>query len=87
MLIKDIEVRAELSSDESAKVRGGDNFAVVGGQFANQAVFGGGIFSPTTAVSAPVNAPVVIQNDNDPVTIVDIDTANVLASMGTFISQ
>jgi hypothetical protein len=57
----------------------------VGGQTANQTVVGGGLFSPTTAVNAPVNAPVLVQNDNDPVTLVDIDTTSVIASAFTAI--
>jgi hypothetical protein len=36
-------------------------------------------------VNAPVNAPVLVQNDNDPFTLVDIDTNNVVASAFTAI--
>jgi hypothetical protein len=85
MMIKDLEISKELAHEELSAVRGGSNFGYVGGQNANQAVAGGGIFSPTTAVNAPVNAPVLFQDDSDPLTLVDIDTTNVVASLGTLI--
>ncbi|MFA7387138.1 MAG: hypothetical protein WCZ87_05700 [Thiohalobacteraceae bacterium] len=85
MMIKDLESSKELARDELAAVRGGFNVGYVGGQQANQLVAGGGILSPTTAVNAPVNAPVLVQMDNDPATLVDIDTTNVLASVGTLV--
>jgi len=87
MMIKDLEISKELAHEELSAVRGGSNFGYVGGQEANQVVLGGGIFSPTTAVNAPVNAPTLVQMDNDPLTLVDIDTTNVLASLGTLISK
>ena len=83
MMIKDLEVSKELAREELCAVRGGSNFGFVGGQSANQTVFGGGLFSPTTAVSAPVNAPSLTQIDNDPLTLVDIDTTNVVGSAFT----
>ena len=83
MMIKDLEVSKELAREELSAVRGGSNFGYVGGQIANQTVTGGGLFSPTTAVSAPVNAPSLTQIDNDPVTVVGIDTTNVVASAFT----
>jgi hypothetical protein len=87
MMIKDLDNSKELAREDLSTVRGGSNFGTVGGQIANQQVLGGGLFSPTTAVNAPVNAPVLVQNDNDPFTLVDLDTANVIASANTLIRQ
>ena len=87
MMIKDLESSKELAREELSAVRGGSNFGYVGGQNANQLVAGGGILSPTTAVNAPVNAPTLVQQDNDPFTLVDIDTNNVVASLGTLIAS
>jgi hypothetical protein len=84
MQIKDLEMSHDLARDELSAVRGGFNVGSVGGQQANQTVFGGnGINSPITAVSAPVNAPTLTQVDNRPVTVVDLDTNNVIGSAGT----
>ena len=83
MMIKDLEISKELARDELCAVRGGSNFGFVGGQSANQTVIGGGLFSPTTAVNGAVNAPTLSQDDSDPFTLVDIDTTNVVASLGT----
>jgi hypothetical protein len=86
MQIKDLEMSHEMARDELSAVRGGSNFGSVGGQQANQLVFGGsGINSPVTAVSAPVNAPTLVQTDVRPTTIVDLDTNNVVGSLGTAI--
>jgi hypothetical protein len=84
-MIKDLDISKELAREDLSAVRGGSNFGSVGGQTANQTVLGGGLFSPTTAVNAPVNAPVLVQNDNDPFILVDIDTNNVVASAFTAI--
>jgi hypothetical protein len=87
MQIKDLEMSHDLAREELSAVRGGFNVGSVGGQQANQLVFGGhGVGSPVTAVSAPVNAPSLTQVDNRPVTLVDIDTNNVLASQNTLIA-
>ena len=43
--------------------------------------------SPTTIVSAPVNAPVAVLNDNDLKLKLANNTANVLGSLGTEIWQ
>jgi hypothetical protein len=87
MQIRDLEMSHEMARDELSAVRGGFNVGSVGGQQANQIVLGGGgIFSPVTAVSAPVNAPVLTQVDVHPTTVVDIDTNNVLASAKTLIA-
>jgi len=85
MMIKDLDTSKELAREDLSAVRGGSNFGYVGGQEANQTILGGGSFSPTTAVNAPVNAPVLVQNDNDPFTLVDIDTTSVIASAFTAI--
>ena len=87
MMIKDLEISKELAHEELSAVRGGSNFGYVGGQEANQVVLGGGIFSPTTAVNAPVNAPSLVQMDNDPVTLVDVNTTNVVGSAFTAIGD
>ena len=85
MKIKDLSICAELSRVDVVRVRGGLNAAVVGGQVAGQSVAGGGIFSPTTAVNAAVNAPSVAQFDNDAFTFVSVDTTNVVGSMDTLV--
>jgi hypothetical protein len=87
MMIKDLEVSKELAREELSAVRGGYNIGFVGGQTANQTVLGGGSFSPTTAVNAPVNAPTLTQTDVHPFTRVDLDFANVSGSSGTLIRQ
>jgi hypothetical protein len=87
MQIKDLEMSHDLARDELSAVRGGFNVGSVGGQQANQTVFGGhGVGSPVTAISAPVNAPTLTQVDTHPVTIVDLKTNNVLASQNTLIA-
>jgi hypothetical protein len=86
MQIKDLEMSHELARDELSAIRGGSNFGSVGGQQANQLVFGGnGINSPVTAVNAAVNAPTLTQVDTHPVTVVDLNTNNVLESQNTLI--
>jgi hypothetical protein len=87
MQIKDLEMSHELAREELSAVRGGFNVGSVGGQQANQLVFGGGgILSPVTAVNAAVNVPTLTQVDVHPTTVVDIDTNNVLASAKTLIA-
>jgi hypothetical protein len=87
MQIKDLEMSHGLTRVELSAVRGGFNVGSVGGQQANQTVFGGnGVGSPVTAISAPVNAPSLTQVDTHPTTIVDLDTNNVLASANTLIA-
>jgi hypothetical protein len=86
MMIQDLETRKELAREELSTVRGGSNYGYVGGQEANQRVWGDGNFSPTTAVNAPVNAPFLFQNDVHPVTKLDLDLATVIGSSETKIS-
>jgi hypothetical protein len=86
MQIKDLEMSHAMARDELTAVRGGSNFGSVGGQQANQTVFGGnGTNSPITAVSAPVNAPSLTQVDTHSTTLVDLNTNNVLESQNTLI--
>ena len=56
------------------------NAAFVGGQFV---VSGGGVLNTTAAI----NAPTVTQTEVAPVTVVDLNTANVIGSLGTLIAQ
>jgi hypothetical protein len=85
MQIKDLERSRELARDELSAVRGGSNFGSVGGQQANQTVFGGG--SSVTAIDGAVNAPSLTQVDTHPVTIVDLNANNVVGSAGTLIGD
>ena len=80
MLIKDLEISKELSRKDLSAVRGGDNTLLQGGQ----AVFGGfGIGNPVIAV----NTPVGVQTEVTPVTIVDLNLANIIGSLGTAVLQ
>jgi hypothetical protein len=88
MMIKDLEIRKELASDELSAVRGGSNFSVQGGQFAPAVgVSGPSFFSSQTVTNAAVNSPVAVQNDNDLYLSLENKTANVLASAFTGIVQ
>ena len=88
MMIKDLEMNKELDREALSTVRGGSNYAHQGGQYAPQTIAGGtSFFSPVTAVNAPVNSPIAVQNDNDTYLDLDLKTANVLASLGTWVSQ
>ena len=80
MLIKDLEISKELSRKDLSAVRGGDNALLQGGQ----AVFGG--FGIGNAVVA-VNTPIGVQTEVKPVTIVDINLANIIGSLGTGVIQ
>jgi hypothetical protein len=81
MIIKDLEISKELSRKELCGVRGGFNFANVGGQAIVTA--GGSVLSPLTAS----NSPIVAQSEVHPVTTVDLNTANVIGSLGTLLFQ
>jgi hypothetical protein len=88
MMIKDLEVRKDLTSDELSAVRGGDNFSYQGGQIAPAvAVSGPSFFSSNSATNAAVNSPVAVQNDNDLYLSLENKTANVLQSLGTLVVQ
>lgn len=87
MQIKDLEMSHDLARDELSAVRGGSNSGYVGGQQANQFVYGsGGVHSPVTAFNGAVNAPSLTQADVHPKTLVDIDTNNVQTSANTLIT-
>ena len=88
MMIKDLEMSKDLDRDALTAVRGGNSIQQ-GGVYAPVANASGGFSfaSPTTLVSAPVNAPSAVLNDND----LHLDIANkstsVLGSLGTFVWQ
>jgi hypothetical protein len=88
MMIKDLEMSKDLDRDALSAVRGGNSIEQ-GGVYAPVANASGGFSfaSPTTLVSAPVNAPSAVLNDND----LHLDIANkstsVLGSLGTFVWQ
>jgi len=89
MMIKDLEMSKDLDRDALTAVRGGRNSIEQGGVYAPVANVGGGFSfaSPTTIVSAPVNAPSAVLNDNDLQLKLANKTANVLGSLGTEIWQ
>jgi hypothetical protein len=88
MMIKDLEVRKDLTSDELSAVRGGDNFSYQGGQFAPAVGLSGpSFFSSQTVTNAAVNSPIAVQNDNDLSLSLENKTANVLQSLGTLVVQ
>ena len=80
LIIKDLEVNKELTGKELCAVRGGFNAALLGGQ----AIMGGfGIGNTTLGI----NTPVVAQVEVAPVTIVDLNLANIIGSLGTAVGQ
>ena len=80
LIIKDLETSKELTGKELSAVRGGFNAALLGGQ----AVLGGfGIGNTTVAL----NTPIVTQVEVTPVTIVELNLANVIGSLGTAVGQ
>jgi predicted alpha-1,6-mannanase (GH76 family) len=89
MMIKDLEMSKDLDRDALSAVRGGHNSIQQGGVEAPVANIGGGFSfaSPTTIISAPVNAPSAVLNDNDLHLKLANKTANVLGSLGTEIWQ
>jgi len=89
MMIKDLEMSKDLDRDALSAVRGGGNSISQGGIDAPVANIGAGFSfaSPTTIVSAPVNTPTAILNDNDLDLDISTKTANVLGSLGTVVAQ
>ena len=89
MMIKDLEMSEDLGRDPLSAVRGGHNSIKQSGVYAPVAVASGGFSfgSPTTIVSAPVNAPVAVLSDNDLNLKLANKTSNVLGSLGTAIWQ
>jgi len=89
MMIKDLEMSKDLDRDALSAVRGGGNSIHQGGIDAPVANIDGGFSfgSPTTIVSAPVNASTAVLNDNDLYLDIANKTANVLGSLGTVVAQ
>ena len=86
--VTDLESNRALDRQAMKAVRGGFNFATLGGQNAGQSIGGGfGFFSPITAVNAPVNIPISIQLDNDTLLGLDSTIANVIGSANTGIAS
>ena len=80
LIIKDLEISKELTGKDLSAVRGGFIAALLGG---NSVAGGGGIVNTTLGINTPVVTPVEVA----PVTIVDIDLANVVASLNTALGQ
>ena len=89
MMIKDLEMSKDLDRDALSAVRGGRNSIEQGGVYAPVANVGSGfsVASPTTIVSAPVNAPSAVLNDNDLSLKLHNDYASVVGSALTGIVQ
>jgi hypothetical protein len=88
MMIKDLQMSKDLDRDALSAVRGGNSIQQ-GGVEAPVANIGGGFSfaSPTTIVSAPVNAPTAVLNDNDLKLKLHNDYASVVGSALTGIVQ
>ena len=88
MMIKDLEMSKDLDRDALSAVRGG-NTIQQGGIDAPVTNVGGGFSfaSPTTIVSTPVNAPTAVLNDNDLYLDIVNNSATVLGSLGTVVTQ
>ena len=80
LMIKDLETSKELTRKELSCVRGGA-FAAAGGQTLFMA--GPSLFSPTVAINTPLANAI----DVHPVTIVDLNVANIIGSALTAVSQ
>ena len=80
LIIKDLETSTELTGKELCAVRGGFNAALLGGP----TIMGGfGIGNTTLGITTPV----VVQAEVAPVTIVDLNLANVIGSLNTALGQ
>ena len=88
MMIKDLEISKDLDRDALSAVRGGNSIEQ-GGIYAPVANASAGFSfaSPTTIVSAPVNAPTAVLNDNDLHLKLKNDFASVVGSAFTGIGQ
>ena len=73
LIIKDLSVSKELDRKALGAVRGGSNYAIVGGNA--QTVVGGGFISPVTAVQV---GPTVTQTDAS----VDLNLASINNVLG-----
>ncbi|MGI9320891.1 MAG: hypothetical protein ACR2O5_05710 [Thiogranum sp.] len=89
MMIRDLEMSKDLDRDALSAVRGGGNSISQGGVYAPVANASGGFSfaSPTTIVSAPVNAPSAVLNDNDLHLDIATKSSSVLGSLGTAVWQ
>ncbi|MEN8763743.1 MAG: hypothetical protein ABF290_15065 [Thiogranum sp.] len=89
MMIKDLEMSKDLDRDALSAVRGGHNSIEQGGIYAPVANAGGGFSfaSPTTIVSAPVNAPSATLRDDDLHLKIANKSTDILGSMGTLVWQ
>jgi hypothetical protein len=89
MMIKDLEMSKDLDRDALSAVRGGGNSIEQGGVYAPVANASGGFSfaSPTTIVSAPVNAPSAVLSDNDLYLDIANKSSTVLGSLGTLVVQ
>jgi len=88
MMIKDLEMSKDLDRDALTAVRGGNSIEQ-GGVYAPVANASDGFSfgSPTTIVSAPVNAPSAHLRDDDLNLKLATKTTNILGSMGTLVWQ
>jgi hypothetical protein len=88
MMIKDLEMSKDLDREALSAVRGGNSISQGGieAPVAN-ADAGFSFGSPTTIVSAPVNAPSAVLNDNDLRLKLANKSASVLGSLGTVVWQ
>jgi hypothetical protein len=82
LTIKDLEINKDLTGEELSAVRGGFNFGAQGGQTVGAA----GLLSIGSPVIA-VNVPALTQLDIHPVTSIDLNLANIVASAGTGVLQ
>jgi hypothetical protein len=88
MMIKDLEMSKDMDRDALSAVRGGNSIQQ-GGIYAPVANAAGGFSfgSPTTIVSAPVNASSAVLNDNDLRLKLANKSSDVLGSLGTLVVQ
>jgi hypothetical protein len=88
MMIKDLEMSKDLDREALSAVRGGNSISQGGIEAPVANAHAGFSFgSPTTIVSAPVNAPSAVLNDNDLRLKLSNKSASVLGSLGTVVWQ
>ena len=80
LIVKDLAASKELTRKELSGVRGGA-FAAAGGQTLFMA--GPSLFSPTVAINTPIATAIDVR----PVTIVDLNVANIVGSALTAVRQ
>jgi len=81
LIIKDLETSKELTGKELCAVRGGFK------RRPSRRPGDHGWFSAFGNTTLGINTPVVIQAEVAPVTIVDLNLANVIGSLGTAVGQ